>query len=166
MSSVPYTERIEILNNSPFWADQVEVNESQRLTLSYASPEEERMTIANKASALTHMLEPQGEHVENMEANRYQPQDVSVENMDTHMSQPQVLETSSIPYLINQPVDPNLWDGSMYSISIFGLNKLLDTDVHNIAISLQRIVLYIRERPLGDKTEKDIPPIVGIGYTA
>ena len=61
-------------------------------------------------------------------------------------------------------MDPNLWDGSMHSISIFELNKLLNTNAHNITISFQKKALYIRERLFKDKKEKYIPLIAGIGY--
>ena len=87
VSSVPYTERMEALNNSSSWAEQVEENLLQEITLSYASPKEERTTFANEASATTHMAEPHGEHVE---------------NVDTNTCQSQGLESSAIPYSVNQ----------------------------------------------------------------
>ncbi|KAL9712961.1 hypothetical protein Ac2012v2_004202 [Leucoagaricus gongylophorus] len=39
VSSIPYVERMETQSNNPSWADQVELNELQELTLSYANPE-------------------------------------------------------------------------------------------------------------------------------
>jgi len=69
------------------------------------------------------------------------------------MGQPQGLETLSISYSINQPADPNLWNGSMHPVSIFRLNDQLDADIYNITISLLRIVSYIREWSLEDKIE-------------
>ena len=77
---------MEALNNSPSWAEQVEANLSQEITLSYVPSKEERTAIANEASATTHMPEPHGEHVE---------------NMDTNTCQSQGLETLAILYLIN-----------------------------------------------------------------
>ena len=70
MLSVPYVERVEIFNNSSFWANQVKVDKSQKLTLFYVSPEKERLTINSETLALTYMQKLQGEHVENMKANR------------------------------------------------------------------------------------------------
>ena len=83
---------------------------------------------------------------------------MSVENIDTYTSQLWKLKISSILYSVNQLVDSNLWNSSVYPISIFGLNKLLNTDTYNI--------LHIRERSLGNKIEKDIPSITSIGYAA
>jgi len=54
----------------------------------------------------------------------------------------------------------------MHSISIFELNKLLNTNAHNITISFQKRASYIRERLFRDKKEKYIPLIAGIGYVA
>jgi len=54
----------------------------------------------------------------------------------------------------------------MYPISIFRLNKQLDMDMHNIISSLLRIASYIREQLFRNKTEKNIPSITSIGYTA
>ena len=83
-----------------------------------------------------------------------------------NMCQSQGLETSLIPYLINQPADPRLWNDSVYSISIYGLNKYLKVDANNITTSLHRITSFIRNRFLNRKTEKDILHITGFGHTA
>ena len=71
-----------------------------------------------------------------------------------NMSQPQDLETILIPYSVNQPVDLSLWDNSIHPISIYSLNKCLETDAHNITMSLNRIVSFVRNRFLDGKIKK------------
>lgn len=55
-----------------------------------------------------------------------------------------------IPYSINQPADPQLWDGSFCPISIFGVNEYLEGDSKNIACSLYRIAAFIKQRSKTD----------------
>ena len=64
---------------------------------------------------------------------------------------------------INQPSDPNLWDGAFSSVSIFGTNESIDADTKK---SLFRIAEFVKQRHLGDKTEKDIPHISELGFAA
>jgi len=72
-----------------------------------------------------------------------------------------------LPYSVNQLADPSLslWDDSAHPISIYSLNKCLETNVNNITMSLNRIVSFVRNRFLNGKMEKDIPHIAGFGYT-
>ena len=46
------------------------------------------------------------------------------------------------------------------------MNKHLDTDANNIATSLHKITSFVRNIFLDRKTEKDIPYITSVGYTA
>jgi len=73
-----------------------------------------------------------------------------------NMSQPQDLEMILIPYSVNQLVDLSLWDDSAHSISIYSLNKCLETDAHNITMLFNRIASFVRNRFLDGKIEKDI----------
>ena len=79
-------------------------------------------------------------------------------------SQLQGLEITSISYSVNQPVDLSVWNDSVHSISIYSLNKCLETDADNIATSLSRITSFVRNRFLDIKIEKDILHIAGFGY--
>ena len=55
------------------------------------------------------------------------------------------LEPSVIPYLINQSMNPQLWNGSFCPISIFGINKYLEGNAKNIVCLLySRIAMFIR----------------------
>jgi len=82
------------------------------------------------------------------------------------MCQPQELEISSILYSINQLANLNLWDDSAHPISIFSLNKYLDTDTNNIATSLYKITLFVKNRFLDGKTEKDISYITNFDHAS
>ena len=81
-----------------------------------------------------------------------------------NMSQSQDLEMILIPYSVNQPVDLSLWYDSVYPISIYSLNKCLETDAYNITMSLNRIASFVRNRFLDGKIKKDILYIAGFGY--
>ena len=76
------------------------------------------------------------------------------------------LEPSTIPYSADQPVDPQLWDGRFCPISLFRINEYLEGDAKNIACSLYRMAVFIRQRKLKDKTTKDISQIVEFRFTA
>ena len=49
-------------------------------------------------------------------------------------------------------MDPQLWDGSFCPISIFGINEYLEGNAKNITCSLYRMVAFIRQWKLEDKT--------------
>jgi len=55
--SIPYDERMKALNNSPFWADQVKNNKSQKSTLFYATLEIGNNSKANRAAEIANMPE-------------------------------------------------------------------------------------------------------------
>jgi len=58
--SIFYAKRIQPLNNSSFWADQVENNKFQRFSLSNVSLKIGNIDKANEATVITNMPEPQG----------------------------------------------------------------------------------------------------------
>ena len=57
---------------------------------------------------------------------------------------PQDIETTAIPYLDNQPVDSQLWNGNFCLISLFGIDIYLEGNTKNITCSLLRIMAFIR----------------------
>jgi len=63
-------------------------------------------------------------------------------------------------------VDSQLWNGNFCPILIFGIDKYLEGGTKNIIYSLHRIVVFIRQYKLGDKTMEDIPQISQFGYAA
>jgi len=64
-------------------------------------------------------------------------------NMSLKLSPPMV-----IPYSANIPADPNLWDSSFTATSLFGTNKFLQSDLCNIAYSLQCMAIFLKQRNL------------------
>jgi len=78
----------------------------------------------------------------------------------------QGMEPSVIPYAINQPVDPQLWDSNFCPISLFEMNEYLEDNTKNITCSLLRMVAFIRQCKLEDKIAEDISQISEFGYMA
>jgi len=50
-----------------------------------------------------------------------------------------------IPYSANVLADPNLWDGNFTAISLFGTNEFLQSDIRNMACSLQRMACFLKQ---------------------
>jgi len=79
-----------------------------------------------------------------------------------HMGEPcnittsQCFEPMVILYAINQPIDPQLWNSNFCPFSIFSMNEYLKGNVFHITCSLLRIVVFIRQHKLKDKTVEDI----------
>jgi len=68
---------------------------------------------------------------------------ISDTNMSSKLSPPMV-----ISYSANIPADPNLWNSSFTATSLFGTNKFLQSDVCNIACSLQCMTIFLKQRNL------------------
>ena len=81
-------------------------------------------------------------------------------------SVPQGLEPSAIPYIANQPMDPQLWDGNFCPISLFGLDEYLKGDTKNIMCSLLRMVTFIKQHKLENRIAENISQILEFGFTA
>ena len=84
----------------------------------------------------------------------------------SNTSTAQGIKPSVIPYAVNQPADLQLWASSFCPISLFGMNEFLDGDAKNITCSLFRMVTFIRQRRLEDKTVEDILQITKFGSVA
>ena len=136
--SIEYAERMQIQSNNIKQAEQVEQEYQQNPDFPYAP----------QASDIEHSQPTHGNGI------------------DSNTVSPPVLEPSIIPYQANQPIDPLLWDGNFSAISLFGTEEFLNSNTKNIAYSLQRMANFIKQRPIGDKTEKDIPQIDQFGYAA
>jgi len=54
-----------------------------------------------------------------------------------------------LPYNINQPAEPNSWDGKAHLISIQETMEFLEIDVMNITTSLLYIANYIKTNKVG-----------------
>jgi len=71
-----------------------------------------------------------------------------------------------IPYSANVLADPNLWDSNFTATSLFGTNKFLQSDVHNMACSLQRMACFLKQRSLEGRDGNNIPQLELFGKSA
>jgi len=71
-----------------------------------------------------------------------------------------------IPYSANVLADPNLWDGNFTATSLFGTNEFLQSDVHNMACSLQRMACFLKQRSLEGRDGNNIPQLELFGESA
>ena len=113
--STACAECIQALANNPTWADQIEISKSEEPALFYVTPKVGETNTANEATAIENIPEPYG-------------------MVTNNMCEPQSLEPSTILYSVNQPVNPQLWDGSFCPISIFEINEYLEGNAKNITL--------------------------------
>ena len=64
---------------------------------------------------------------------------------DNFNTSPEPSPPMVIPYSTNVPADPNLWDGNFTAISLFGMNKFLQSNVCNMACSLQYMACFLKQ---------------------
>ena len=82
-------------------------------------------------------------------------------NTSLELSPPMV-----IPYSANVPADPNLWDGNFTATSLFSTNEFLQSDVRNMACSLQRMACFLKQRSLEGRDGNNIPQLALFGESA
>jgi len=82
-------------------------------------------------------------------------------NMSLELSPPMV-----IPYSANVPADPSLWDGNFTATSLFGTNEFLQSDVRNMACSLQCIACFLKQQSLEGRDGNNIPQLELFGKSA
>jgi len=80
------------------------------------------------------------------------------------MFPPQDMKPLVISYSINQPVEPQLWGGNLYPVSLFGTNEYLEEDSKNIVCFLLSIAVFIKQCKLERKSEKDIFQIAEFSF--
>ena len=83
-----------------------------------------------------------------------------------NITTPQCFEPMVILYAINQPINPQLWNSNFCPFSIFSMNEYLKGNVFHITCSLLRIVVFIRQHKLKDKTVEDISQISEFSFVA
>jgi len=71
-----------------------------------------------------------------------------------------------IPYSANIPADPNLWDGNFTATSLFSTNEFLQSDVCNMACSLQRMACFLKQQSLEERNGNNIPQLELFGELA
>ena len=82
-----------------------------------------------------------------------------------NMCKLQEIKLSITPYSVNQPTNLQLQNSSFYLISIFEINKYLESNTKNIGYLSYRIATFIRQQKLKDKTAEDILQIAKFGFT-
>jgi len=128
--SMNYVEKLQAQVNKPSWAKQVDVESPDSPILSYATIREKETVSANQAPASTPMHTPHAS--DSFNTNVLHSED------SNNTFPPQGMEPSVISYSINQPMDPQLWDGNFCSVSLFGTNEYLKGDLKNIVCLLLR----------------------------
>ena len=159
VSFMAYADRIKALVNNPIWARQVESVELQSPFLSYATVNKRTNVTTSIALVVKPTHVP---HVTNTNNICILQDPIVINNICTS----QGLEPLVIPYTSNQPANPQLWVGSFCPISHFEMNKYLKGDAKNITYSLLKIVAFLRQHKLKDKTAKDIPQISKFSFMA
>jgi len=61
-----------------------------------------------------------------------------------------------IPYSINVPADPSLWNRNFMATSLFGTNEFLSSDINNITCSLQCMACFLRQQNVKDQDANNI----------
>jgi len=79
------------------------------------------------------------------------------------LSQP--LPPDIILYSANVPADLSLWDENFGITSLFGTNKFLQSDLNNMAISLQHMATFLRQRKLDNQSRNNIQQLNSFGKT-
>ena len=151
-SSVPYHKRMEIQSNNPLWSEQVENEENERLSLSYAIPTKEGDSLVKLATDNSSIERDQCDN--NMASalnNIFAPIGESEAINNTNMCPPQEFENVPLPYDICQPVKPNTWNGKALPISIYSSMKILDIDAKNIIILLLYMINFIKCQSVDQK---------------
>jgi len=78
---------------------------------------------------------------------------------DNFNTSPEPSLPTVIPYSANVPADPNLWDGNFIATSLFGMNEFLQSDVCNMACSLQCMACFLKQRSLEGCDGNSIPQL-------
>jgi len=85
---------------------------------------------------------------------------------DNFNTSPEPSPPTVISYSANIPADPNPWDGNFTATSLFDTNKFLQSDVHNMACSLQCIVCFLKQQSLEGCDGNNIPQLELFGESA
>jgi len=68
-----------------------------------------------------------------------------------------------LPYDPQALIEPDLWSGSFYPISLYGLIKHFTSDSKNIKDSLNFMARYITNKQVNNVTANDLKDFEGIG---
>jgi len=85
---------------------------------------------------------------------------------DNFNTSPEPSPPMVIPYSANVPANPNLWDSNFTATSLFSMNEFLQSDVCNIACSLQCMACFLKQRSLEERDSNNIPQLELFGESA
>jgi len=85
---------------------------------------------------------------------------------DNFNTSPEPSPLTVIPYSTNVLADPSLWDSNFTATSLFGTNEFLQSDIHNMACSLQRMACFLKQRSLEGHDGNNIPQLELFGESA
>jgi len=74
--------------------------------------------------------------------------------------------TVPLPYNVNQLVEPNVWNGEVYPVSIFSTMEFLEIDSKNMFTFLLHIANYIRSNKIKKGKANNIPELKDFGKAA
>jgi len=85
---------------------------------------------------------------------------------DNFNTSPEPSPPTVIPYSANVPADPSLWDGNFIATSLFSTNEFLQSNVRNMACSLQRMACFLKQQSLEGRDGNNIPQLELFGESA
>jgi len=85
---------------------------------------------------------------------------------DNFNTPPEPFPPTVISYSTNVLADPNLWDSNFTATSLFGTNEFLQSDVCNMACSLQRIAYFLKQQNLVGRDGNNISQLELFGESA
>jgi len=151
ISSIVYHNRMIINNNFPKQEQVEPINNSQ---LSYSS----KCQRNNQDSTVT-VLSPQGLQCVSNEALALNTCNIScVDDND--------IINIQLPYNLDWPVEPDLWDGNFSHVFLYGLLEHLLSDTGYIKTSLVYITKYIENKKIKSSKANDIKDLQGIRKAA
>jgi len=78
---------------------------------------------------------------------------------DNFNTSPEPSPPMVISYSTNVPADPNLWNSNFTATSLFGTNEFLQSNICNMACSLQWMACFLKQQSLEGRDGNNIPQL-------
>jgi len=157
-SSVVYHERMEKNND-------MDINKNVSPGLSYETPQEQTIHLSMAAQNQANMLSMQNnlthnnssQHVPGEYPTSISPQGSTTQNVEsTFINIP-------LPYNLNAPMDPEIWDSNFHPISLYDSIEHIGSNAKNIKNILKFIVKYISNKQINPNEANKLDNFNGIG---